>query len=513
MKKRILLILCVIAALSLAACQKQEAPKENAQNEGNQNKTEQAEKMDAPIVIGQTWVVGNTEPTDSSVPWSLTSHGVSETVFMLDEKGKLFSRFIDSFERVDDLTWKAITKNEAKFSNGDLVDANAIADAMNAIQKNNPLSNATAGMVNFTATDDKTLEIKTERPLQRLDSFLTEWSNIVFKDLGDGEYAYTGPYQIQELNKGIELKLVPNPQYPDADKRTDVKVMAFKDTSALKLAFEAGEVDMAFTVTPEIAAMLKDAGKNVKTIDAGYQYFGIFNLKSDVLKEFDVREAINLGINRDEYIKVLQGGKVATGFFANYYDYAGDSIVKNDVEAAKKLLDDIGWKLNANGIREREGKTLDIKLVTYPSRPDLSVIMQIMASQLKEIGFNVTTEVVDGIDKVGQSGAFDLILYAQHTAPTDDPSFALNQFFRTGQAKNHAGYSSEKMDGILDKLGAEQDPAKRVELAKEAQAQIFTDLPVLYLVDPQWHIAVSERLANYQPYCGDYYIVNSQLMK
>lgn len=509
MKKRIAILLALfMMALALAGCQKQEPASEAPPAEETQ--TEQAQ--DGPIMIGQTWIVGNTDPTDSSVPWSLTSHGVSETVFMLDESGKLYSRFIDTFERVDELTWKATMKNEAKFSNGDLVDAVAIADCMNKIQENNPLSNATAGKVTFHAVDYQTLEIKTERPLQRFDSFLTEWSNIVFKDLGDGKFVYTGPYVIKNLEPGIQLTLVPNEQYPDADKRPDIKVMVFKDTSALKLAFESGEIDMAFTVTPEIAKMLRDAGKTVKTIEAGYQYFGIFNLDNELLKDDAVRQAIHLAVNREEYIAALQGGHVATGFFANYYNFAGDSVIKTDVEAAKALLDQAGYVMK-DKLREKDGKTMDIKLVTYPSRPDLSVIMQIMASQLKELGFNVSTEVVDGIDKVAQAGDFDLILYAQHTAPTGDPSFALNQFFRSGEGKNHARYASKEMDALLDKLGSEQDEAKRIELAKEAQALILKDLPILYLVDPQWHVAVSDRLASYQPYNGDYYIVNNQLKK
>lgn len=465
-----------------------------------------------PMVIGQTWVVSNTDPTDSSVPWSMTSHGVSETVFMLDQNGKLYSRFIASFERIDELTWKATTKNEAKFSNGDIVDATAIADCMNAIQQANPLSNATAGVISFEALDEKTLQVKTERPLQRLDSLLTEWSNIVFKKLEDGSFVYTGPYRIESLQEGVELNLHPNPEYPDAKERSKIRVMAFKDATAMKLAFESGEVDMAFTVTPEVAKMLQDSGKIVKTLDAGYQYFGIFNLNSEILKEKAVREAIHLGIDREDYIKALHGGRIATGFFAQYYDFAGDSVLKPNVDEAKRLLDEAGYTLQ-DGIRVKDGKKLSIRLVTYPSRPDLSVIMQIMASQLKDLGFEVTTEVVDGIDKVATAGEFDFILYAQHTAPTGDPSFSLNQFFRTEGPKNFSGYSSAEMDTLLDELGREQDEAKRVEIAKKAQALILEDLPVLYLVDPQWHVALSERLAGYQPYNGDYYIVNSQLSR
>ena len=514
MKKKSLWLLLALTAALLGACQSTkettvaESQTQEASQESEATKTGNSDE----IIIGQTWVISNTDPTDSSVPWSLTSDGVSETVFMVDKDGKLYSRFIDSFEKVDDLTWKAVTKNEAKFSNGDLADAKAIADCMNLIQTKNQLSNATAGVVSFTATDDKTLEIKTERPLQRLDSLLTEWSNIVFKKLDDGSFVYTGPYVIKELKENIETSLIPNPEYPDADKRPNIKIMKFNDASALKLAFESGEIDMAFTITPEVAKMFESSGKIVKTIEAGYQYFGMFNLNSEIYKDHAVREAVNLGINREDYLKALSGGKVANGFFAHYYDFAGDVVLKTDVEKAKSLLDEAGWVLK-DGVREKDGKKLTIKIVTYPSRPDLSVIMQVMTSQLKELGFEVSTEVVDGIDKAAKAGEFDLILYAQHTAPTADPSFALNQFFRTEGAKNFTGYSSEEMDKLLDELGSESDYAKRVELSKKAQELVAKDLPVLYLVDPQWHIAVSEKLANYQPYNGDYYIVNDQLMK
>ena len=518
MKKKSLWLLLALTAALLGACQstKETTVAESQTQEASQESTQESEATKTgnsdEIIIGQTWVISNTDPTDSSVPWSLTSDGVSETVFMVDKDGKLYSRFIDSFEKVDDLTWKAVTKNEAKFSNGDLADAKAIADCMNLIQTKNQLSNATAGVVSFTATDDKTLEIKTERPLQRLDSLLTEWSNIVFKKLDDGSFVYTGPYVIKELKENIETSLTPNPEYPDADKRPNIKIMKFNDASALKLAFESGEIDMAFTITPEVAKMFESSGKIVKTIEAGYQYFGMFNLNSEIYKDYAVREAVNLGINREDYLKALSGGKIANGFFAHYYDFAGDVVLKTDVEKAKSLLDEAGWVLK-DGVREKDGKKLTIKIVTYPSRPDLSVIMQVMTSQLKELGFEVSTEVVDGIDKAAKAGEFDLILYAQHTAPTADPSFALNQFFRTEGAKNFTGYSSEEMDKLLDELGSESDYAKRVELSKKAQELVAKDLPVLYLIDPQWHIAVSEKLANYQPYNGDYYIVNDQLMK
>ena len=88
----------------------------------------------------------------------------------------------------------------------------------------------------------------------------------MFKQLPDKSYVFTGPYVIDSFKPDIEFNLKPNPNYEGADKRTDVKILAFKDASAMKLAFDAGEIDMAFTVTPEVAKMIKDAGKNAAKI-------------------------------------------------------------------------------------------------------------------------------------------------------------------------------------------------------------------------------------------------------
>ena len=94
--------------------------------------------------------------------------------------------------------------------------------------------------------------------------------------------------------------------------------------ASMKLAFESGELDMAFGITPEIAGELKDAGKIVETIDAGYQYFGVFNTASGIMSDKSVREAINLGLDREDYIKALKGGRIANGLFAQYFSFAGD---------------------------------------------------------------------------------------------------------------------------------------------------------------------------------------------
>lgn len=496
MKKFLLFAASVVLAGSLAAC-------------GLQSNTSTAPAKDG-IHIGQTWVIGGTDPTDSSVPWGLTSHGVSEGVYMLDEHGKLVSRFIKSMEQIDGTHWKVVMKEDAKFSDGSKVDAKALCTALNMIQEKNKLSNATAGVIKFEPTGEFALNISSERPTMAMDSVLAEWSNVVFKKDGD-KFIFTGPYQIDSLDPENKIVLAPNKNYPDADKRKAVDIRTFKDASALKLAFESGDIDLAFTVTPDVAEMLKSAGKTVKTIPAGYQYFGMCNMKAGPMSDAMVRKAINLGLNREDYINVLKGGRVATGLFASYYDFAGKEQVICNKEKAMQLLEEAGYQKDASGFYQKDGQPLTVRLVTYTSRPDLGLIVQVMASQLQEMGIKATSSIVDDIDQFKKTGAFDIMVYAQHTAPTGEPSFFLNQFFRTNEPNNTMGYSNPAVDALLDQMGTEKDRSVRNKLAQEVQHILYEDAPALFLVDPDWHIAVSDKIKGYEPYGGDYYIVNAKL--
>lgn len=492
------ILLCMVGIVLLVACGKKES-----------DSTTQEEK---PIVIGQTFVIQAVEPTEGGTPWSLTTHGISETVFSLDREGNLVSRYVEEVKRVDSLVWELKLKEGVKFSDGSTVDAEAFVWAMNTVMEKNPLSNATAGKVTFTKEGEYLVKASVERETQNIKALLTEWTNILFKETPEG-YVFTGPYVLDKLEPGSSLTLLPNPYYENAEKRGQVMIKAFSDISSMKLAYESGELDMAFGLTPDLAKELKEAGKMVESIDAGYQYFGMFNTKSDLLSDKKVREAINFGLDRKDYLKALKGGRVANGVFAQYFSFAGDVAVEYNLEKANEILQEAGWIVGEDGIRRKDGKELTLNLITYNSRPDLKIMMQVMVSQLKKLGIDSKTYIVDSIDTELQKGEFDLALYAQHSAPTGDPSYFLNQFFRTGGSKNNMKYSSKEIDGLLDKLGTLEFGEESIQLTKEIQEKIYQDLPMLYLVDPEWNVAFSERLKDYRPYSGDYYIVNAELYK
>ena len=468
-----------------------------------------AAEAEGDIVIGCSYIAANTNPIDSA--WDLTSHGVSEGVYMQDASGNLVSRFISSLTRKDDLTWEAALTNAVKFSDGTDCDAQALADCMNYLQENNEMANGTAGKVKFTVKDANTLEIVTAKPTPVMQSLLGEWCNVVFKQDGD-EFIYTGPYMVEKMDSEVSLALAPNPYYDDrAANRSNVLLKVFNDTATMQQAFESGEIDLMFGLTPEIANTLSGEGFTVKNYDAGYQYFAFTNIASGPMADADVRKAVDKIIDRDQMIQALGGGQVATGIFAHYYSFNGDVTVGANAEEAAKLLEGAGYAKDEKGLYAKDGETLKIKMITYSSRADLPILMQIAASNLTEAGIDVSTEIVDDINAALEGGKYDIALYAQHTAPSGEPSAFLNMALAKGGSRNYAGYENAEIATKLDEMGTTEPGAARDQISKDIQSVVAEDLPLIYLVDPQWHVALSDRVANYEPYCGDYYIVNAEL--
>lgn len=470
------------------------------------------ESSGSAVNVGQTWVITDDNPLNGGNSWSITSHGIGEYVFMQKEDGTMESRFVDKLEAKSDTEWEITMKKDAKFADGSKVDAKALAACLNEIQEKNKLSNASAGVIKFEVTGDYSFKATTERATKDLKSILGEWTNIVYKKDGD-KYVFTGPFKIKELKAQSELTLEPNENYPDAKDRPEtVKIKAFKDINALKLAFESNEIDLAFGLTGEVAKELKDKKKNVIDFDAAYQYYTFLNLENEILKDEMVRAAIDKGINREDIQKTLDGGTLPTGLFAHFNSFDAKLTAAYNPDEAKNILDNAGWKIeDGSKYRKKDGKELTLSIKTYSSKADLPKVSQTIASELEKLGIKASVEVVDDISKVTKAKAFDILVYAQHPSPSGSPVYFLNQFFRTGGANNFTTYSSSVTDGILDKMGSEANPESIDKLAIEAQQQILSDRPVLMTMDPQWHAAVSDKLKDYKLWNGDYYIVNSTL--
>ena len=335
----------------------------------------------------------------------------------------------------------------------------------------------------------------------------------IYRETGDG-FVFTGPFAVATFEPGAAIELVPNPHYDDrAEHRPEIGLRRFTDGQSLALALEAGELDLAFNLPVEALPRLRaDPEIEVSSFPVAYQYMMWMNTRSGALGEPAVRRAIDLAVDRAVLADVVRGGEVATGAFATFFPFAAEAPRQHDAEAARGLLEAAGWRdQDGHAVREKDGVELRLRLHAYPQRPDLLTFQPVLQAQLKAVGIAVETFVTEAVSELARARDFDLLLWAQHTAPAGDPAFFLEMFLRSEAANNHSGFANEASDAVLDRLAATAAPEGRAALAREAQKILFAETPVTFLLTPSWHYGARGALRSYEIWGSDYYVIRDDL--
>jgi len=472
-----------------------------------------------PVVVGQTFLAGSIDPTQGSAPWALTSHGLAEKLFTVDQHGEIVPQVAESVRKVDDLVWEVALKPGQKFSDGTPVNAQHVADCLTELNEKNSSAQSSLGDMVVMAQGDLTVRIESERATHVMDAVLAEWVFVVYLKDSDGSFLFTGPYAIDTFGSD-KIELVPNSYYYDSLslKRPLVTIQKFADGHDLAEGVENNEVDIGFHLPIDTLPDIRKAdGVRVKSFEVGYHYMMFHNLDSPAMVDVRVRRAIDLAIDRTALSQALAGGRATRSLFPDYSPYfSDDSDSHGAPSAAAALLEEAGWVLDSNGKRTNLlGSPLSITLVAYPHRPGLVIMQPIIAEALIDLGIEVNT-ILTGMDwdetaQIIGDRSFDLLLWAQHTLPAGDPLWFLNSFFRSDGGSNHGNLSSDSVDALLDSLSVAEEHQERVSLTAEAQDAILDAVPVSNLVTPVWHVGLSDRMADYEPWGSDYYVIRPDL--
>lgn len=463
-----------------------------------------------PLNVGLTFLTSGLDPSDGNAGWALVSHGVAEQLFTVDRAGRIVPQLAESAARDGPSSWTVRLASGRRFQDGTPVTAADVAAGLNRSVEANAATRASAGRLAFTAVDTTTLRVATERSTPVLPSILAEWAFAVAKP-GASEPVFTGPYRPRRFTSGARLELAPSEHHPSAP-RVGVDIRRFQDGQALALAFRAGELDLAFNLPVEsLAALRGAAGRTVKSFPVAYQYMAFLNTRRPGLADARVRQAIARTLDRAEIARALRAGRPSASLWATPFPFAGTDVPRPDLATASRLLNDVGWPANAEGARSRDGASKVLTVWAYPQRPDLVAMLPVVRAQLGRIGITIETRVTEQPLAHARSGDFDIMLWAQHTAPAGDPGFFPGLFLATGGGNTFTGWSDTAMDGLVRQLAETDAPAARVEIARRIDARVATEAPIIPLVTPEWHVGLSARLAAYEPWGSDYYIVRSDM--
>jgi len=470
-----------------------------------------------PLNIGQTFMASSTDPTQGSTAWALTSHGISENLFTVDQSGNIVPQVATSVTKKSALRWDVTLKDNYFFSDGTPVTAQLVAAALTEMNRENSNAQASLGNMVITPIDDLMLKIESDRATPVMDAVLAEWPFVVYKNSSDN-FVFTGPFKVETFVTGERIELVPNPYYPRASERPLLVIHLFSDAEALGSAIGAGNLDLAFQLPVDLLPELRDNNTIIKSFEVGYHYMMWHNMRTtSQLSDAKVRQAVDLALDRTALTQELRGGRATRSLFPDYTPYfLDDSEQHGQKSEAEALLVEAGWNTAQGGMREKNGVPLTLDVVAYPQRTGLVTMLPLISQTLTDLGINVSTIVTSGeswdqLDQIMADKDYDLLLWAQNTLPAGDPQWFLNAFFRSDGGNNHAGLNSSSVDLLLDDLSVVEEHANRVSASAAAHTAIRNEFPVSNLMTPEWHVGLSSRLSTYQPWGSDYYVIRADL--
>lgn len=409
----------------------------------------------------------------------------------------------------DGKTYTFHIRDGVKFSDGEVCDANAIKANFDAIIENKDRHTWLEMMnllVGVSAPDDKTFVIELSEPYYPL---LTElgvtrpFAMISPKAMKDGStkdgvnaYIGTGPYVLTDFVTDEYAVFEANENYwGEQPKIKKITVKVIPDNQTRILALEKGEIDMIF-------------GKNMIDADAINQYTGndkftvslsdptstrqiVLNTTRDVLADKEVRQALQHATNKQAISDGIFYGleQPADTLFAKTVPYCDIDLepYAYDVELAQSMLDEAGWVVGADKIRERDGQKLNIDLLYNSDSVTEKAIAEYLQSEYQKIGIslNIHGEEEQSYRDNMKVGNFDMVFNICWGTPYD-PQSSLAAM----RAPVYGDYAAQL--GLEDKADIDQaitdilvstDETKRQELYTFVLTRLHEDavyIPLTY---------------------------------
>ena len=409
----------------------------------------------------------------------------------------------------DGKTYTFHIRDGVKFSDGEVCDANAIKANFDAIIENKDRHTWLEMMnllVGVSAPDDKTFVIELSEPYYPL---LTElgvtrpFAMISPKAMKDGStkdgvnaYIGTGPYVLTDFVTDEYAVFEANENYwGEQPKIKKITVKVIPDNQTRILALEKGEIDMIF-------------GKNMIDADAINQYTGndkftvslsdptstrqiVLNTTRDVLADKEVRQALQHATNKQAISDGIFYGleQPADTLFAKTVPYCDIDLepYAYDVELAQSMLDEAGWVVGADKIREKDGQKLNIDLLYNSDSVTEKAIAEYLQREYQKIGIslNIHGEEEQSYRDNMKAGNFDMVFNICWGTPYD-PQSSLAAM----RAPVYGDYAAQL--GLEDKADIDQaitdilvstDETKRQELYTFVLTRLHEDavyIPLTY---------------------------------
>lgn len=348
-----------------------------------------------------------------------------------------------------------------------------------------------------------------------------------------------GPFKFVEFRAGEQTSLAGNELYTDAAEGK-VKPAGFiykvvPDQTVMIEQFLAGETNLLDSPAVNRMADIKAAGDagDVQVFSfpgVSWDYIGL-NLadptnpqngvdengkpidqgKHPIFGDVQVRKALALGLDVDAMIKTAvfgEGTRMASNIIPTSWAVNPDlKPIPYNAEEAAKILDEAGWKVGADGIREKDGVRLSFNLMTNAGNTRREAIVTLAKDQLAQIGVEVNVELLDFnlVIERFYSQTYDAFVLGWRSGYPNRPDGT--QLFDSssdivGSGSNMVSWYNEEWEKLnsdaLTLAGCDMDA--RIKLYQKAQEVFQADLPYIPLFVINGMYAARSNVKGFSPY-------------
>jgi peptide/nickel transport system substrate-binding protein len=337
--------------------------------------------------------------------------------------------------------WTFFLREGVVFSNGNPLNADAVVFTFNRFldpDNPSPLAGQLGPVVSVDKVDEMTVKFTLAMPYALL---LDNIANAYFGILDPAAVAQygddygrnpvgTGPWMLDDWVTGDRIVLVPNEKHKDFRTHVTNKGAPLADRLIFReigqvdtqlAALETGDVNIVTTVPADRLAQYRNRPEYTifsQPVDAiTYLSFGMeaqeggTNTFKAPFDDIRVRQAVGYAMDIAPIIdNVFEGlvlrnkSPMPPGVFA--HDPSVNGFDPN-VEKAKALLEDAGWKAGADGVREKNGQQLAVEFWIM-SEATFEAVAQVLQSQLAQVGMKVNITALDPATFISRVATSDM---------------------------------------------------------------------------------------------------------
>ncbi|MGC9025140.1 MAG: peptide ABC transporter substrate-binding protein, partial [Chloroflexia bacterium] len=327
----------------------------------------------------------------------------------------------------------------------------------------------------------------------------------------------SGPFLLKERWPGEALVLERNPYYYGPSPFLDqVALLVAPDPQVTEGALRQGDLHLA-QVPPEVYRALQESPAQRPLVLARYpapQYtFVAFNLRDGrPFADPALRRAWALAVDQEAVVRQATGGEgipLRSPILPPNWAYVEPPPRRSDPEEARARLAGAGWSdSDGDGIVEKDGRPLVVRLYVRADAPERLEACRLMAEQVRAVGIAVEVVPADFQSviaaKLRPPYDFDLLCMQWRNLGPDPDLFYLFHSSQVWQEEgdsrenlyNLVGYRSEEADRLLLAGRDTYDPEKRREVYRELQEVLDRDLPYYLLWGDPLYLVADARLTS-----------------